>query len=298
MLSDKGSTASATVKALNPDLVIWVKYEFWRNHLNAIKERSIPLILVSAIFRKNQYLFKWYGKQTLNSLLCFNKIFVQDQNSVELLSPHGIESEVAGDTRIDNVLQRKDRCKNIDSIKDWKDKEIFLLGSVHPSDEHIYKKFVNEKFDSKILIVPHDVSQENVYKMTCWITRDFDFFSTLESTSDKDIIVVDKIGLLFDLYQYVDIAYIGGGFGAGIHNILEPLAHSVPVIIGPRYEKFKEASDLVNLRGICVIKTSSEFEKAIKHLDKNDPSTIPDQYMESNCGASEKIMKHILYLRS
>ncbi len=282
-----------------PDLVVFVKYEFWFNYLKEVQSREIPLILISALFRPGQVFFRWYGRWFRNILARFDHIFTQHLTSSELLARYGIPSIVAGDTRIDRVLQIVQHAREFPDIEEFcAPYPCLVAGSSWPPDEDLLEYWWGHRPDGcpwRMIIAPHDISEHHLQQIEKRFgRRETIRYSSLSDHSGQRILIIDNIGMLSALYRYARLAYIGGGFGAGIHNTLEPIAHGVPVLFGPRYQKFEEARALVKTGGGRSVHTGAEFTRAIRDLHR--PEEYPKAqaatrtYLAQNQGATDKIM--------
>jgi len=240
---------------VNPDKVFFVKYEFWYFYLKEAQKRDIPAYLVSAIFRENQVFFRPYGKWYRNILKYFTHIFVQNENSKRILLENNITNvSISGDTRFDRVREIAEGTCKIPLAKEFVgDKKVLIAGSTWRKDEELLIRYMEETdLDLKMIIAPHEVHESNIQRLVRAFSRkNVICFSEadLETVNEADVLVIDSVGMLSSLYQYGTIAYIGGGFGKGIHNILEPATFGLPVFFGPNYQKFKEAVDLIELGG-------------------------------------------------
>ncbi|MGZ4056080.1 MAG: 3-deoxy-D-manno-octulosonic acid transferase [Bacteroidia bacterium] len=297
---DSPKNAKKFVEIVNPKFVFFVKYEFWFNYLNEIKNKNIPLYLVSGIFREDQHFFKWYGGWFKKQLNCFTTFFLQDEASFELLKNNNFKNILlTGDTRFDRVFEISKNIKSIPLIQQFKqNSDVFIAGSSWAEDEKIISSLKSEGL--KLIIVPHEVDEKHIQL----IIRQFSFSKTLRfsqanenNVKDAQILIIDNIGMLSSIYQYGTIAYIGGGFGKGIHNILEAATFGLPVIFGPNYQKFSEAKELIHLGGAFSIKDVSEFKKTIELLEDKTvlqtASHIAKYYVSSRIGASDKILSSI-----
>ncbi|MBT3208866.1 MAG: 3-deoxy-D-manno-octulosonic acid transferase [Bacteroidetes bacterium] len=301
---DTKSNARKFVEIVNPKFVIFVKYEFWYHYLNCLKNRKIPTYVVSAIFRKNQRFFKWYAgffKKTLNS---FNHIFVQNEISKNLLSSININQvSIAGDTRFDRVAKISEQSKKITLVEKFKqNSQIIIGGSSWQKEEEILINFINQaETESKFIIAPHEIKKENIDRIFNSIKPKTIKFSEAgpETINQFEVLIIDNIGMLSSLYKYCEIAFIGGGFGVGIHNILEAATFGLPVIFGPNYSKFQEANELIQLKGAFPISNFEEFNGTVKNLiaDKSmleKTSRISSAYVESKIGATKIIIDFLL----
>ncbi|WP_350292740.1 glycosyltransferase N-terminal domain-containing protein [uncultured Croceitalea sp.] len=291
------------IELVNPRMALFIKYEIWPNYLNALKNKEIPTFLVSALFSKKQVYFKWYGSFMRKSLGTFNHLFVQDENSKKLLNDFGfVNVSVSGDTRFDRVSEILSRDNDLAFMSNFKQHNFcFVIGSSWPQDEEIIVDFIN-KSDKKIkyAIAPHNIKEEHIKNLKNSITKKVICYSEVEhkSLEDYNVLLIDTIGLLTKIYSYANIAYVGGGFKTGLHNTLEPAVFGTPILIGPNYTSFKEAEQLVERGGIISIKTKEEFSRRINKLLENknvllSTGQINSQYVESNKGATSRILKHI-----
>ncbi len=298
---DTKKNAEQFIKIVQPQLVIFVKYEYWYHHLSAVKKHKIPLLLVSSIFRKEQLFFKWYGSFYRNILTFFTTIFTQDETSIQLLNSIGItHCRMGGDTRFDRVATIIKNPKQIEGIEAFKNGgRLIIAGSTWPDDEVLFSAILNTlPQDCKVIIAPHEINETHLSKLqTLFPTAQF--YSKLHEKKASKVLIIDNMGMLSRLYQYADITYIGGGFnGSGIHNTLEAAVWGKPVIVGPNYQKFREARDLINDGAAFSITTDAELQKMITSLlsNKNQllkSSTSAALYIHQNNGATEKIMDYI-----
>jgi len=300
---DGKSSAEKFISIVKPSLVIWVKYEYWYYYLTLLKQLKIPVILVSAIFRESQPFFKWYGGLWKKILQSFEKIFVQNENSVLLLKSIGLAENVTvtGDTRFDRVMDIVEKNESLPKalINLCKDKKVIVAGSTWEEDEEEIVHYARTHKAIKFIIAPHEIDKERLAD----IKKLFDgaiFYSEFISGEEAEqTIIIDNIGMLSKLYQLATVAYIGGGFNdSGIHNILEAAVYGKPIIFGPEYEKFAEANDLVERKGAFSIENALELEALLDKLFNNDEflltaCTVSKMYVYENRGASEKILQYI-----
>lgn len=281
----------------------FIKYEFWPNTLKCLKRRGIPVYSVSSVFRKEQAFFKWYGKEYGKSLRCFNHFFVQDQNSKELLESIGLTNvTVVGDTRCDRVLEVAAELNNIPLLENFtRNAQVFIAGSSWFPDEEIYIPYFNDHTNWKLIIAPHVIDESRLASIEKRLAgRKVSRFSktSLENVSQFDCLIIDCYGLLALAYRYCDIAYIGGGFGAGIHNVLEAAVFSVPVLFGPKYKRFREAYSLIALGGGFEITDTYSFQII---MDKffSAPASLRSageaagSYFKENSCASEQVLRGV-----
>lgn len=300
---DTKANVSRFLDLLKPELAIFVKYEIWPNYLMELESRKIPTLLISSIFKPEQVYFKWYGNFMRKSLGAFSHIFVQNKKSAELLASIQIKNTtVNGDTRLDRVSEILERDNNLPIIKAFKnDKLCLIAGSTWAEDEAILLDFINSSSKKlKYILAPHKIEKDKILGLAGSISKKTVLFSNsnIKTVHDYDVLIIDNIGMLTKIYNYADIAYIGGGFSTGLHNTLEPAVFGIPVIIGPNYEGFKEAEDLVAQKGILPIHDSWTFGELIKKLLDNSEllkrtGEINAAYIAKNKGASIQIMVHI-----
>jgi len=302
---DTPKNAKQFLDIINPTIVFFVKYEFWQCYINEVGRRNTPLYLVSGIFRKDQRFFKWYGGRARKILRNFTYFFVQNKESHNLLKSIKLEnSKVSGDTRFDRVNDIAQNAKELPLIEKFIDGKIILLGgSTWRPDEEIIINYFNENVnDFKLIIAPHEIYSENINRILKTFKRDLKVLKYSDANennvSGMDVLIIDNIGLLSSLYKYANIAYIGGGFGKGIHNTLEAATFGIPVIFGPNYENFQEAVDLIKLEGAYSISNYDELNKLLASLLENKISIsaagdISAKYVSNKKGATSKILKFI-----
>ncbi|HBE42294.1 MAG TPA: 3-deoxy-D-manno-octulosonic acid transferase [Bacteroidales bacterium] len=300
--SDTVNNASKLVSLVKPELVIFVKYEFWYNYLSAISRRNIPLLLISAIFREDQVFFRSYGSFFRKLLGKFSHIFVQDQPSAGVLKNIGIQYvTTAGDTRFDRVLEINAAAKSIQQIENFRGNEkLFLAGSSWKPDEEIIAEYINNHPGTmKWIFAPHEINRENTGRLIkLFSVKCVKFSEYKEENSNARVMIIDNIGMLSSAYRYAYIAEVGGGFGKGIHNILEPACWGIPVLFGPNYVKFREAIDLIALGGARSFRNYVEFKSVLEGLlaDENlyeRSAGTAGRYVRENAGATFKIMDWI-----
>ena len=282
---------------LQPDLAIFVKYEFWANHLFALKKRGTPAILISADFRKNQPFFHPFGGFWRRMLSCFDHVFVQNQTSADLLRSVGFEkTTVAGDTRIDRVLNIAEEAKRLPIVDFFlENKPALICGSTWEADEKVLSPILQQLDNQwfKCIVAPHELSEATFLRLEKTFPQPVARYSSGQ-IAGANTLIIDNIGLLSAIYFYGKIAFIGGGFGAGIHNTLEPAAFGLPVIFGPRFEKFEEARQLVESGGFFSVKNESELQSVLKKLENSDfyqkTSEIVVDFLSKNRGATGVIL--------
>lgn len=296
---DTPSTAKKFIKIVNPSKAIFIKYEFWPNYLLALKQAKVPTFIISAIFRPDQLFFKSYGKWYLSLLKTYKHIFVQDKDSADLLIAKGINQvSITGDTRFDRVAAQSKLAKQFPLIEQFIDnKPVIIAGSTWPKDESLLEKYRNEHPDTKLIIVPHEVNKAHLQDLFKLLNGDYIRYSEISGgkLDTSNCLVIDVIGILSSIYQYATVAYIGGGFGVGIHNILEAAIYNVPVVFGPNYQKFREARELVELGGGFPINNYDELDKKFNELLNNpkEAGNIAGAYVRDNTGATEEIFSYL-----
>lgn len=292
------------INLANPTLAIFIKYEFWMNYLTELKRRNIPTYIISAIFRKEQLFFRSYGKWYLKVLHCFDRLFVQDQASALLLAEFGFENvSVCGDTRFDRVIDVQRQARLLPVVEQFVENEkrmILVAGSTWPQDEDILIPYFNEHPEIKLIIAPHEIHREHLIDIASKLRRPSISLSQTndQHITDKDCLIIDSFGMLSSIYRYANVAYIGGGFGKGIHNTLEAAVFGVPVLFGPKYQKFKEANDLIAIGGGFSLADEKAFVNQMDKLIEDSKLTahiggIAGRYVEENSGVTEKILKEI-----
>ena len=287
---------------VKPQIAIFVKYEFWLNMLAELRQRGIRTFLASAMFRRNSVFFKPYGWWWREALQTFEILFVQDEQSKALLAELGIERVVvAGDTRFDRVATIAESAEKVEIIEQFKgEKRLFVAGSTWGPDEDILIPLINENPDLKFVIAPHEIEEERIAKLEREVRGGVVRFTQGASVemTDKQLFVLDTIGLLSRVYGSADWGYIGGGFGVGIHNTLEASVFGLPIAFGPNYKKFKEACDLVELGVGCSVENHSDLKAWFDELKSDDDylarlSALAKVYVGKHRGATEKIIKEI-----
>lgn len=309
---DTKSNAKKFIKAINPEMVFFIKYEYWPNYLNELKNANIKTFLISGIFREDQAFFKWYGGFYRNALKTFDYFFVQNESSKKLLNSLGFQNvKISGDTRFDRVVSILERDNSLDFIEQFlsvraqsrTNQTTIVIGSSWPKDEELLVQFINQSSDDvKFIIAPHNIKQEQISNLKSQIQKETVLFSEKEEKNlcDFQVFIIDTIGILTKIYSYADIAYVGGGFGnPGVHNILEPATFGVPIVIGPNYSHFAEATALVKMEGCISIENPKDlyevFTELIYKIDiRHEKGHICETFVQMNKGATQTIMKHIL----
>ena len=290
------------IEMVNPCMVFFIKYEFWLNYLNTLYKKGIPVYSVSSIFRPNQIFFRWYGKDYRKVLKTFSHLFVQNEVSEKLLASIGVtDVTIVGDTRFDRVLDICTVAKDLPLVKAFKgNSKTFVAGSSWGPDEDIFIRYFNEHPEMKLVIAPHVVSDSHLKEIMEKVKRPCVRYTeaTEENVSKADCLIIDCYGLLSSIYRYGEISYIGGGFGVGIHNVLEAAVYGIPVIFGPNNKKFREAQHLLEKKGGFEINDYEEFKRLMdRFLTDNSylqqAGNAAGDYVKNNSGALEKIMKAI-----
>ncbi|MDP1744763.1 MAG: glycosyltransferase N-terminal domain-containing protein [Bacteroidota bacterium] len=299
---DTPSSAKKFIEIVKPEIAIFVKYEFWFNYLNELKKQHVPTYLTCGIFREDHYFFKNYSAWFRKQLNVFTHFYLQDESSLNSLNSIGYHNTtVTGDTRFDRVFEISKNVKQIDIVRQFvTDKKVFIAGSTWGEDLKIISDFNFKVGDYKLIIAPHEIDETNIQSTiqqfnSSTIVR----YSQANEQNIKtaDVLIIDNIGMLSSLYQYGTIAFIGGGFGKNIHNILEPATFGLPIIFGPKYHNFIEAKELIQLGGAFSISSSEEFKKTVDLLSKPEALTkaasASKNYVLSNIGATDKILRSI-----
>ncbi len=303
---DKPRLVTQFLDAANPHCAIFVKYEFWGNYLQQLQQRGIPTYIISSIFRRNQIFFKWTGGMFRNMLHRYNHLFVQDEQSLELLASIGVTNvTVAGDTRFDRVTDIMRNTFDLPSIADWvKDCPFTLVvGSSWQPDEERYAPWLNAHQQAKAIIAPHEFDTPRLQAMQKMFTGKSVLWSEVceqrTIPADTQILIIDCFGMLSSLYRYGDAALIGGGFGAGIHNINEAAVYGMPVIFGPRHQKFKEAADLIACKGGFCYHADDDLAKILDDWLANPDTNLKKsgaaaaRYIKANLGATDTIYQFL-----
>lgn len=303
--ADNILNAKKLADRLDPALVIWVKYEYWYYYLQELKNRNIPVLLVSGIFRKEQPFFAWYGGIWKKMLSCFQHLFVQDEGSLKLLASIGVSGnvEIAGDTRFDRVIAIAEKAEDVPYINSFTcGQKVLVAGSTWDEDEIELLHFVKTRPDIKFIIAPHEVFAENLQDVKKEFANAI-FYSDLAKNSslgrDAQILIIDNIGMLARLYSYADICFVGGGFGQdGVHNVLEAAVYGKPVVYGPVYEKYAEAVGLVECGAAHIASNPLDLEKILRCLFDNDSEASESgvaarDFVYRHKGATSRILEYI-----
>lgn len=302
---DTAANAKKFIDIVQPKMAIFTKYEFWYHYFKVLNSKNIPLYLISGIFRPDQAFFKGYGGFYRGILRYVTHFFVQNEESVNLLKSIGIENvSLSGDTRFDRVAEHAQNPKKIIEVAAFCGQSpVFIAGSTWPEDEKLLVALAEKYPDWKMIIAPHEIGENHISTIEGLFPQAirFSVFSSSyspdpaqHSNLNAQILIIDNIGMLSSLYQYAQLAYIGGGFGAGIHNTLEAAAFGLPIIFGPKYDKFQEAKDLIAIGAASSIQTPSELLEAFDHLAKNQKAAFAAQnYVNEKKGATAQILQQI-----
>lgn len=303
---DTATNARRFIRAINPEVAIFTKYEYWYHLFNELHKQQIPLYIISGIFRPKQVFFKWYGGLHRKILSFVTHFFVQDEQSVQLLQTIGVSNvTVSGDTRFDRVWTNAQQPKQLPLIEQFVNgQKTFVAGSTWPDDETLLTNLPTAHPDWKFIFVPHEIGEEKINRLLSQLPEGSAIrYSQLAADNHSLLpahqsLIIDNIGMLSSLYQYGQIAYIGGGFGVGIHNTLEAAAFGLPVIFGPNYSRFKEACDLIDLQCGFSINNDAELQHAVKVLIEDESlyqftSEKIKGYVRDNTGATDTIMGYI-----
>lgn len=300
---DTSWNARKFLSVVHPSYAVFIKYEFWMNYLSFLKEEKIPTYIVSAIFRKDQVFFRWYGGWYRDILKNFTHLFVQNSTSVELLQSVGVTNvSLVGDTRFDRVADIAERAKSLPLVEAFAgDAPVFVAGSSWPKDEDIIIPYINAHPEIKFIIAPHEIHEEHLGRIIGQLERTHVRYTQADeiSAANADCLIIDCFGLLSSIYRYGKVAYVGGGFGVGIHNILEAAVYGIPVIFGPNYRKFMEAVELVDRGGAYSIREPEDFSRLMNDLYQSGSdlyaksAEVASSYSKENKGATEKVLKGI-----
>jgi len=296
---DTPANAQRIIKAFNPELAIFTKYEYWYHYFKELHNNKTPLLIISSIFRPNQIFFKPYGSLHRKILSYVSHFFVQNEESIALLKSINIQNAtLSGDTRFDRVAENAASPKKLNVIEQFcSDTRVFIAGSTWPEDEQLIASLCEKHPEWKFIIAPHEIGTSHIREIEKLFPKGITYstFATEDqSATNHQVLIIDNIGMLSSLYAYGKIAYIGGGFGVGIHNTLEAAAFGIPVIFGPKYDKFQEAKDLIMLGAAKSISNLSELETASSTLTKTaGPGLVAKDYVFSKTGATDQIVKYL-----
>lgn len=301
---DKKRNVKRFLKLIQPKMTIFIKYEFWYNFINQLWKRNIPTYMISAVFRPNQIFFRWYGNNMRRILPMYTRICLQDKASEQLLKSINVtNTAVCGDTRFDRVVDIRNQAKPLDLVEAFATKakeegeKIIVAGSSWPKDEDIFIPYFNINTDVKLIIAPHEIDEAHLKYIESNLQRPYIRYSkaSWDDMSKYDCLIIDCFGLLSSIYRYGQVAYVGGGFGVGIHNILEAAVYGVPVIFGPNFKKFREAQELIEQGGAYSIADSQSFRGLVDEFFEYDnilqnAGNNAGKYVSSNIGVVKKVM--------
>ncbi len=301
MPMDVPKNAKRFVKTLNPEMAIFIKYEFWYHHLHQLKQNNVPVFLISATFRKSQVFFRWYGKFFRHILDFYDALFLQDQHSKQTVSEiSDTQSLVCGDTRFDRVreiAQQPYQNDLLDAFVNTRD-VVMIAGSTWPADEKLLAQCMHGTEGLKVVMVPHEIDDKHIAQIReCFTDWKICVFTsgTTEEAANADVLLIDTIGTLSSIYRYAHFAYVGGGFGKGIHNILEPACYFMPVVFGPTFQRFVEARELIHAEAAFSVSNSEELcgiiHKCIDENFRKQCAKKMQKYMDKKSGATEKIFR-------
>ena len=307
---DSPTAARRFIKWARPEMAFFIKYEFWRNYIDVLSKKSIPIYSVSSIFRPGQIFFRWYGRKYARCLRRITHFFVQNERSVELLRTIGVQDNVTivGDTRFDRVIDIRNNARPLPLVEQFtRAKEdsnaapfVLVAGSSWQPDEDILLDYVNRHPDLRLVIAPHVVNDAHIQEIEQKLTTPALRYSqaTLENVDDYRVLIIDGYGLLSSIYRYATVAYVGGGFGVGIHNVPEAAVYGIPVIIGPNHQRFAEAVALIANGGCKSIKNAEDFSVIMDDFLENpahiaQAGSAAGDYIHQNAGATPVIYQHV-----
>ena len=301
---DTESNVEKFLETFQPKLAIFVKYEFWFGYLDALKQKNIPTFLISARFRSDQIFFQFYGAWFRKHLDCFTEIHVQDEDSAKLLKSAGYHTGiVSGDSRYDRVFSNAQNPQSLPLIENWiQGRKVLIAGSTWPEDDSVIFPWHSEYW--ALIVAPHEISEHRIraIELSCGTTS-IRYSDLMKEPKQSHVLIIDNVGMLLSVYALGNMAYVGGAFGKGLHNILEPAACGLPVIFGPKHAKFLEASDLIEYQGAKSISNHREFQTSFSEFGEPDVNEekkdLCSQFVKDRTGATEMIMKSImLYLKN
>ncbi|WP_084080184.1 3-deoxy-D-manno-octulosonic acid transferase [Flavisolibacter ginsengisoli] len=294
---DTRANARQFINTLHPELIIFVKYEFWIHHLSEAASRHIPLLLVSAVFRKDQAFFKWYGQFYKKVLMLFQHLFVQDKASFQLLKENNItHCSISGDTRFDRVREIADNFSDLPVINNFVGNDrVVVAGSTWKEDE----KMLSGYMPVKLILAPHEIDEEHISEVEALFTNSIRYSNYEKRTGKEMVLIIDNVGMLSRLYKYATIAYIGGGFTRdGIHNILEAAVYGKSVIFGPNYHKYREAKELIAAGGAFSVRDKEQWRKRVDSFLENETYLQSAglhalHYITKNTGGTAEVLHYI-----
>lgn len=302
---DTVTNARRFLRTIRPEMAFFIKYEFWYNYLHILKHRNIPVYSVSSIFREGQVFFRWYGRQYGRVLKCFTHFFVQNEESRRLLAGIGLTNvTITGDTRFDRVLQIKEAAKQLPLVEAFiggQTEKVFVAGSSWQPDEEIFIRYFNAHKEWKLIIAPHVIGEDHLQQIERLLENRkvvrYTKAEKGENVSEADVLIIDCFGLLSSIYHYGKVTYVGGGFGVGIHNVLEAAVWDVPVVIGPNNKKFQEAQDLLVAGGCFEINTYDDFEQLMNRFHDDSAFLLASgqkagKYVRGKAGATQIVLSN------
>lgn len=291
---------------VNPVIAVFIKYEFWYHHLRQLKRNKIPTFVISAIFRPNQVFFKWYGAWYRKVLFGFNHIFVQNEISVLLLQKIGISNAtVAGDTRFDRVSANAQKAEELPVLESFcGDSNVIVAGSTWPKDDELLVEYIKSAPENlKLVLVPHEIDPKQIEAFEKMVgVSTIRYTRGNKNVESAKILIIDMVGILAAAYRYATIAYVGGGFGVGIHNTLEPATYGIPVLFGPNHQKFNEATELIGAGAGFSVSNAAEFRLVVSNLLSNEEQyksscRAAKTYITDNVGATNRILEELIPLK-
>lgn len=301
---DTPSNALRFLRTIRPVVAFFIKYEFWYNYLHILRHRGIPVYSVSSIFRREQVFFKWYGFQYRHVLRCFSHFFVQNEESGRLLATLGMNNvTVTGDTRFDRVIQIAHESKSIPIVKAFKnDSRVFVAGSSWLPDEQVFLPYFAQHPDWKVIVAPHVIDESHLEQIMKLLEgRRVLRYTQIDTEDakrlgDAEVLIIDCFGLLSSIYKYGDVAYVGGGFGVGIHNLPEAAVWNIPVVFGPNHDKFQEAKELKQCGGGMAIDNADDFARIMNGFiasenERRKAADAAGNYVKTHSGATDKILE-------
>lgn len=293
---DTKKNAAEFIRLTNPEIAIFTKYEFWHHYFKTLHDQQIPLIIISGIFRPDQAFFKWYGNFYRNILGFVTHFFVQNVQSMELLQGINLNNvSLSGDTRFDRVAENAQRPLSFPLIEEFcGSSPVFIAGSTWPQDENLLKELFPLFPEWKFIIAPHEINAAHLQELAKLVPQAVNYTDLENGDKNSQVLIINNIGILSSVYRYGKIAYIGGGFGTGIHNTLEAAAFGLPVIFGPKYDKFQEAKDLLALHAAISISSGEDLSAAFTKLQKDEhPGSTAKKYVQNKTGSTAQILKYL-----
>lgn len=293
---DTKKNAAEFIRLTNPEIAIFTKYEFWHHYFKTLHDQQIPLIIISGIFRPDQAFFKWYGNFYRNILGFVTHFFVQNLQSTELLQGINLNNvSLSGDTRFDRVAENAQKPQSFSLIEEFcGNSPVFIAGSTWPQDEHLLKELFPLFPEWKFIIAPHEINAAHLQELDKLVPQAVSYTDLESGDKNSQVLIVNTIGMLSSIYRYGKISYIGGGFGTGIHNTLEAAAFGLPVIFGPKYDKFQEAKDLLALHAAITVSSGEDLSAAFIKLQKDEHAgSTAKKYVLNKTGSTAQILKYL-----